>query len=252
MIYLKSEEHLIYIKQASRICADTLSLLSSFIKLGITGLQLDKIAADYIRSQGAIPSCLGYRGYPNSVCISINAGAVHCIPNDKPIKEGDVVKLDLVVNYNGWNADSALTVLVPPVLPQVRKLAETTYTAMLRGVEQAIEGNTVSDISKAVYEAKNEFGVIAEFCGHGIGKDIHEAPKIGNVPLDKKGSLLTAGMVICVEPIFCIGDPAIYYDPNQWDTWVLSGNPVAHFEHTLVINPFPLLPTVLTLRDNEK
>jgi methionyl aminopeptidase len=251
LITLKSEENLFYIKQASRILADTLSLLSLWVKPGITGLQIDKMAEDYIRSFGATPSCLNYKGFPNSCCISINSDAVHCIPNNKPFLDGDAVKLDLVVNYQGWNADSAITVLIPPVKPEVRTLAETTYTALLAGIGASIEGNMVSDITNAIYAARGNCGVVKEFCGHGIGKNIHEAPQISNVPTDKKDSLLIAGEILCIEPIFCIGDPAIFYDPKQWDTWVLSGNFVAHFEHTLIINPAPLPPTVLTLRNNE-
>ena len=251
MIYLKSAEHIELIKKAGTILADCLSFLSLQVQPGVTGLQIDAMAEQFIVERDGYPSCKGYRGYPNSICISVNAGAVHCIPNNKPFLSGDVVKLDLVVDYNGWKADSAITVLVPPVKPEVRKLAETTYTAMLEGISVAIEGNKVSDITKAIYGAKNEFGVIREFCGHGIGKDIHEAPQISNVPVDKKDFLLVAGMVLCIEPIMCIGDPAIFYDPKQWDTWVLSGNPVCHFEHTLVVNPFPIPPTVLTKRNNE-
>jgi methionyl aminopeptidase len=253
MIFLKNSEHIESIKKAGTILSDCLSFLSLQVKPGVTGLQLDKLAEDFIRAQGGIPTCLNYRGFPNSVCISVNSGAVHCIPNNKTIKEGDVVKLDLVVNYKGWNADSALTVLVPPVQSEVRKLAETTYTAMLLGVGQAIEGNRVSDISKAIYEARNEFGVIKEFCGHGIGRDIHEAPQISNVSTKKeKDDLLVAGMVLCIEPIMCIGDPSIFYDPKQWDTWVLSGNIVSHWEHTVLIKPNGELPEILTLRKEEK
>lgn len=252
MIYLKSEEHLIYIKQASRICADTLSLLSSFCKPGVTGLQLDKMAEDFIRShEGATPATIGYKGYKNTLCISTNSQCVHCVPNNKFFVEGDIVKLDLVVDYNGWKADSALSVLIPPVKSEVRKLAETTYTAMLKGISACIEGNTVQSVSQAIYDARNEFGVIKEFTGHAIGRNIHEAPQIPNCVVKERNSQLIAGMVLCIEPIFSIGDPAIFYDSKQWDTWSLSGQPIAHFEHSILVNPAPLPPTVLTLRNNE-
>jgi methionyl aminopeptidase len=249
MILLKSDHDIELTKQASRICADTLDLLSSFVRPGKTGLEVDKLAEEYIRSMGGVPSCKGYKGFPASLCLSVNAGAVHCIPNNNPIKEGDVVKIDLVVNYQGFNADSAITVLVPPVKPDVQKLVETTYNAMLRGVEQAIEGKTVLDISQAIFDARNGCGVIKEFSGHGIGRDIHESPQIPNYPVKEKNTTLVSGMLLCIEPIFCIGDPAIFYDPKQWDTWVLSGQPVAHFEHTVLVTSQK--PQILTLRSDE-
>lgn len=251
LILLKSPEHIELIKKAGEITANTLSFLSSFVIPGRTGIEIDKIAEDYIRSMGGIPSCKGYQGYPANICLSIGSQAVHCIPTDKPILPGQVVKIDLVVGFKGWNADSAITVLVPPVKPEVRKLAETTYTAMLRGISACIEGNTVQSISQAIYDARGDCGVISQFTGHGIGKDIHEAPQIPNYVVKEKNSLLVAGQILCIEPIFCIGDPAIYYNAKEWNTWMLSGQPVCHFEHTLLVNPAPLPPTILTLRNNE-
>jgi len=251
LITLKSAEHLKLIKKAGEITANTLSFLSSFVVPGRTGLEIDKLADDYINAQGGTAACKGYGDYPASICISVNAGAVHCIPNDTPFQPGDVVKLDLVVDYNGWKADSAITVLIPPVKPEVRKLAEDTYTAMLAGISACIEGKTVQSVSKAIFDARSNCGVIKEFTGHGIGRDIHEGPQIPNFVAKEKNSLLVAGMVLCVEPIFCIGDPAIYHKQKEWNTWLFSGQPVAHFEHTLLVNPAPLPPTVLTLRNNE-
>lgn len=254
-IYLKSEEQIELVRKAGEITANTLSLLSSFVAPGKTGLEIDKLAEDYIRSMGGIPATIGYKGYKHTLCVSTNSQCVHCEPSNKPFAEGDIVKIDLVVNYKGWNADSAISVLIPPVRPEVRKLAEATYTAMKQGILAAIEGNRVLDISKAIYEARIEsgvtYGVIKEFTGHAIGKDIHEAPQIPNIPQKERDSLLVAGMVLCIEPIFCIGDSSIYYNPKQWDTWLLSGNSVAHFEHTLLVNPAPLPPTILTIRNNE-
>jgi len=253
IITLKSSEQIELIKKAGAITSDCLSFLSLQVQPGMTGLRIDKLADDFIQSFGGIAACKGYDGYPASICISVNSKAVHCIPNDVPFKPGDVVKLDLVVNYKGWNADSALTVLIPPVRPEVVKLAENTYSAMLDGIRAAIEGNTVQNISSAIYAARDDSGVIREFTGHGIGKEIHEMPQIPNyLKKDQPSTLLVAGMVLCIEPIFCIGDPAIYHKKGEWDTWMFSGQPVAHFEHTLVVNSAPLPPTILTLRNNEK
>ena len=252
MILLKSDSNLEYLKKAGTILADCLSFLSLQVKPGITGLQIDKMAENFIRSHnGATPACKGYKGYPNATCISINAGAVHNIPTDKPFLDGDVVKLDLVVDYLGWKCDSAITCLIPPVKPEVRKLAETTYTAMRKGIEAVVEGNTVQDISKAIYDAREDCGVIREFTGHGIGRDLHEAPQIPNYVVKEKNALLVAGEILCIEPIFSIGSPAIYYNQSEWNTWLLSGNFVAHFEHSILVNPAPNPPTVLTKRSNE-
>ena len=248
---MKSEEHIEKMRVAGRVCADTLSYLSLLCKPGVTGLQIDKMADDYINSFGGTAACKGYNEYPASICISVNAGAVHCIPNNIPFQPGDVVKLDLVVDYKGFKADSAITILVPPVKPEIRKLAETTYTAMLQGISACIEENTVQDISRAIFDARNGCGVIQQFTGHGIGKGIHESPQIPNYVSKDKNSLLVAGEILCIEPIFCIGSPEIYYNPKEWNTWLLSGKSVSHFEHTILVNPFPLKPTILTLRNNE-
>ena len=219
----------------------------------MTGLQIDKLADDYVQSFGGTAACKGYDGYAASICISVNANAVHCVPDSKPFLPGDIVKLDLVVDYHGWKADSAISVLIPPVKPEIRKLAETTYTAMLRGIEAAIEGNTVQSISRTIYDARNEYGiecgVVKEFTGHGIGQSIHEGPSIPNVVIKEKNSLLVGGMVLCIEPIFCLGKPDIYYKAKEWNTWMLDGSWVAHFEHTVLITSGK--PEILTLRKNE-
>jgi methionyl aminopeptidase len=254
LITIKNSEQIEQIKKAAIIAADTLSLLSSFIIPGKTGLEVDALAEEYIRDNGGTAACKGYENFPSSLCISVNANAVHCIPDNKPFLEGDIVKLDLVVDYNGWKADTAISVLILPVKPEVRKLAETTYTAMLRGIEQAKEGNTTQSISKAIYDARNEYGlecgVIREFTGHAIGRNIHESPSIPNVVIKEKNSLLVAGMVLCIEPIFCLGKPDIYYKKGEWNTWMLDGGWVSHFEHTILITKDK--PEILTLREIEK
>ena len=251
MITLKSAEHIELIKQASRIAADTLSLLSSFVIPGKIGLEIDKLAEDYIRSMGGIPSCKGYGGFPYSICYARNSQGVHCFPDKEPIQEGDLVKLDLVVNYKGWNADTAISIIVPPAKKEDVNLCYNTYRALQQGILQAKPGNRVSDISKAVFDSRNGCGVVKPFCGHGIGKDIHEGPSIPNYVVPEKDALLVENMVICIEPIFTSGNGEIYYKKDEWPTFTMDGSKLAHFEHTLLINPAPLPPTVLTLRNNE-
>jgi len=252
IITLKTSEQIDLITKAATITSDCLSFLSLQVKPGATSKQLDMLANDFIMARGGTAACKGYQDFPAAICISVNSQAVHCIPDDTPFKEGDVVKLDLVVDYKGWKADSALTVLIPPVKPEIQKLVQNTYQAMINGIRQCVEGNTVQDISKAIYATRGDCGVIREFTGHGIGKEIHEAPQIRNYVNDNQSTpVLVAGMVLCIEPIFCIGDPAIYHKKGEWNTWMFSGNSAAHFEHSILINPFPQHPTILTLRKNE-
>jgi methionyl aminopeptidase len=252
MILLKSEEQLVYMKKAAEITSRTLSLLSSFLIPGTTGLQLDKIAEEYIRSQGGIPATIGYRGYKHTLCVGINSQCVHCCPNTTIIKDGDLVKLDLVVSYQGWHSDSAITLLVPPIRPDVQKFVEVTERALWRGIRRVKEGNFVGDISQAVFEEanKNGYGVVVPFTGHGIGKNIHEVPQIPNIPQKTKGSMLISGETICIEPIFLMNQIAmVYYNKDQWDTWTLDGSLVAHVEHTILVTETGF--EVLTKRKNE-
>lgn len=228
--------------------------MSLQVQPGVTGLQIDKLADDFIQSHGGTAACKGFEGYTAATCISVNANAVHCIPDNKPFLEGDIVKLDIVVDYHGWKADSAISVLIPPVKPEVRKLAETTYTAMLQGISACINGNTVQSVSQAIYDARNEYGiecgVVKEFTGHGIGQNIHEGPSIPNVVIKEKNSLLVEGMVLCIEPIFCLGKPDIYYKKGEWNTWMMDGGFVSHWEHTVLVTNN--VPEILTLRKEER
>ena len=237
-------------RKSGKICADTLSYLVPLCQPGITGLQIDKWAEEFINDHGATASCKNYKGFPANLCLSVNSGAVHNIPNNEPFKLGDCLKLDLVVDYNGLKTDSAITVLLEPVKPEVRMLSETTYKAMLAGVEAAKEGQKVLDISKAIFGARNGLSVIAEFCGHGVGRNIHESPQISNIPRDKDTSLLVSSMVVAIEPIFCLGDPNIYYKEGTWPTYTLDGNFVAHWEHSVLITKDR--PEILTLRRDEQ
>ena len=250
MIFLKNSEHIELIKKAGTILADCLSFLSLQTVPGVTGLQLDKMAEEFIRDHGAVPSCKGYRGFPYSICYARNSQGVHCFPDKEPIQEGDLIKLDLVVNFQGWNADSAISLSIPPVQNTDAKLVLDTYKALQLGILQAKPGNRVSDISKAVFEARNGCSVVKMFSGHGIGKDIHEAPQIPNYFVKEKDALLVEGMVICVEPIFTAGKEDIYYKEGTWPTFTLDGSKLAHWEHTVLITEKG--PEILTLRKEEK
>jgi methionyl aminopeptidase len=249
VIYLKSEEHIELIKKAGEIAANTLSLLSSFILPGKTGLEIDVLAEQYIRDNGGVPSCKGYGGFPYSLCYARNSQGVHCFPDKEPILEGDLIKLDLVVSYQGWNADTAISLIVPPAKKKDLNLCYNTYRALQQGILQAKAGNRVSDISKAVFDARNGCGIVKPFTGHGIGRDIHEAPQIPNYIVPEKDALLVENMVICIEPIFTSGTGEIYYKKDTWPTFTMDGSRLAHFEHTLLITSKG--SEVLTLRKDE-
>jgi methionyl aminopeptidase len=246
MILLKSEEQIELIKKAGRIAADTLSLLSSFVIPGKTGLEIDALAEQFIRDNGGIPSCKGYGEFPYSLCYARNGQGVHCFPDKESINEGDLVKLDLVVSYQGWNADTAISLIVPPARKEDVNLCYNTYKALQMGILQAKPGNRVSDISKAVFDARNGCGVVKPFTGHGIGKDIHEGPQIPNYIVEGKDALLVENMVICIEPIFTNGTGEIYYKKGEWPTFTMDGSHLAHFEHSILITSKG--PEILTLR----
>lgn len=250
MIYLKNSEQIELVKKAGEITANTLSLLSSFCLPGKTGLELDKIAEEFIRDNGGIPSCKGYRDFPYSLCYARNSQGVHCFPDKEPIQERDLIKFDLVVNFQGWNADSAISLIVPPARNEDVKLVQDTHKALHLGILQAKPGNRVSDISKAVFNARNGCSVVKNFSGHGIGRDIHEAPQIPNYFVKEKDSLLVENMIICIEPIFTAGKEEIYYKEGTWPTFTMDGSKLAHFEHTVLITEKG--PEILTLQKSEK
>lgn len=253
IITLKSSENIELMKVAGRVCADTLSYLSLFCKPGITGLQLDKMAEEYIRDHGCVPSTIGYLGYKYSICFGINSQVVHCPPTNLPIKEGDLVKIDLVTSYQDWHCDSAITLLVPPIRPEVEKFVETTRRALYQGIKTVREGAFVGDISEAVFKEanSNNYGVVVPFVGHGIGyKEIHQAPQIPNIPQKTKGSMLISGETICIEPICTMTpDASIFYQKDQWETFTMNGSLAAHWEHTILVTETGF--KILTLRKGE-
>jgi methionyl aminopeptidase len=252
-ITLKTAEQIELIKIAGQVCASCLDYLFLLCKPGISTLELDRKAEEFIRANGCIPATIGYKGYQHTLCVGINSQGVHCVPSNAIIKEGDLVKFDLVVSYQGWHSDSAITLLVPPIRPDVKKFVEGTQEALWSGIRMAKEGNFVGDISKAIFDmaGKLGYGVVVPFVGHGIGKAIHEAPSIPNIPQQTKGSMLVSGQTICIEPIFLINPAAtIYHSKDQWDTWTLDGSLVAHWEHSVLVKTDGF--EVLTLRKDEE
>ena len=237
MIYLKTNEEIELLRENNILVSQALAEVAKHIKPGVTTKELDRIAEDFIRSHGAIPSFLGYEVYPASACISVNEQVVHGIPSDYVIKEGDIVSVDLGTFMKGFNGDSAYTFAVGEVDDEVRRLLEVTKEALYKGTAQAKAGNRVGDISAAVQEYAESFGygVVRELEGHGLGRKMHEAPGVPNYGMRGRGPLLKEGMVICIEPMITMGNRAIVFERDGWTVRTRDRKPAAHFEFAVAI-----------------
>jgi len=238
LILIKSQREIELMREAGRILDLTRQLLEKHIKPGVSTLQLDALAEEHIRSLGAIPSFKGYHGFPGSICTSINEVVVHGIPSMKHIlKEGDIITLDFGVNYKGYHADSATTYPVGQVSPEIKQLLEVTEKSLYIGLEQAKPGNYISDISYAIESFVKPFGygIVEEFTGHGIGRDLHEEPYVPNFGKPKQGPVMKPGMTFCVEPMINLGTKRVKILSDNWTTVTSDRKPSAHFEHMIVI-----------------
>jgi methionine aminopeptidase, type I len=249
MITIRTPEEIEKIALASKLTADTLSLLEKTVRPGISTLELDRIAEEYIRSNGGIPSCKGYEGYPASLCTSVNDMVVHGIPSAKKIlRKGDIISIDLVVELNGYMGDSCITIPVGHTNKKNLQLIEVTEQALFAGIKQAVPGNHVGDIGYAVEKTVKPYGygVLREYVGHGIGTDMHEDPEVPNYGTPGHGPRLEEGMVICIEPMITMGSPDILTLRDGWGVVTADGKPAAHIEHTVAITKDG--PKILTLR----
>ena len=255
MVSIKSDREIELMKEACKITAETHEMLGKIIKPGMSTLELDKIAEDFIKSKGGIPAQKGYpsgvRGVPNfpgTLCISINDVVIHGIPDKKTIiQDGDIVSIDLVVLKNGFHGDAARTHLVGNVSEKAKKLVEVTQQAFWEGIKYAKEGNRVGDIGYAVNEYVKKFGysVVREFQGHGIGREMHEEPGVPNYGRQGKGMRLQKGMTIAVEPMVIEKNPDIWELNDGWTIVTEDGSLSAHYENTILITEKE--PKVLTL-----
>ena len=249
MITIRTPEEIEKIALASKLTADTLSLLEKTVRPGSSTLELDRIAEEYIRSNGGIPSCKGYEGYPASLCTSVNDMVVHGIPSAKKIlRKGDIISIDLVVELNGYMGDSCITIPVGHTNKKNLQLIEVTEQALFAGIKQAVPGNHVGDIGYAVEKTVKPYGygVLREYVGHGIGTDMHEDPEVPNYGTPGHGPRLEEGMVICIEPMITMGSPDILTLRDGWGVVTADGKPAAHIEHTVAITKDG--PKILTLR----
>ena len=237
MIYLKTDEEIELLRESNLLVGMTLGELAKWIAPGITTLKLDKIAEEFIRDHGAVPGFLGYGGFPNTLCVSVNEQIVHGIPSNYELKDGDIVSIDCGTVKNGFNGDSAYTFCVGEVAYDVRRLLKTTKESLYLGIEQAVEGKRVGDISNAVqtYCEKKGYSVVRELCGHGVGKRLHEDPEVPNYGRRGCGPLLKSGMGIAIEPMINLGSRNIVIERDGWTTRTRDRKPSAHFEHTVAV-----------------
>lgn len=237
MIHLKTEKEIDIIKQSSLIVGKTLAEVAKIIRPGMMCKVLDKVAEEFIRDNGAVPSFKGYNGFPATLCISVNDVIVHGIPGNYELQEGDIVSVDCGAKKNGFHADYAYTFYVGKVVEEIQNLCIRTKESLYKGIEQAKEGNRIGDISYAVQSYVESFGysVVRELIGHGVGKYLHEKPDVPNYGQKGKGPKIKKGMVFCIEPMINLGLRYIRIDRDGWTIRTADGKHSAHFEHMVAI-----------------
>lgn len=242
-IFLKTEDEIELMRRANLLVAGTLGELARHIKPGVTTLHLDKVAEEYIRDNGAVPTFKGFPNpyggpFPASICTSVNDVVVHGIPDEETVlKDGDIISIDCGAVLDGFNGDSCYTFCVGEVSAEVKELLRTTKESLYLGIEAAVAGKHVGDIGDAVQThcSRHGYGIVRELTGHGIGRKMHEEPSVPNYGKRGNGVLLKLGMCIAIEPMITMGDRAIYMMPDRWTIRTRDGKPAAHFEHTIAI-----------------
>lgn len=254
-IPIKSAHSIEKMRIAGDITAEVLADVCAAVGEGVSTFELDQLAAEFLREKGATSPCLGYGGpknpYPGSICLSINDEVVHGVPRkDKLLRNGDIVSVDLVAEYDGFMGDSTRTVAVGEISSEVRNLLQWTEEALRIGIQQAIAGQQVGDISAAIqnYAESRSLGVVRELVGHGIGRKMHEEPQVPNWGIAGTGPRLRPGMTIAIEPMLTLGSHLLHFDNDGWTVRTADGSWAAHFEHTILITKGQ--PEVLTIKKN--
>lgn len=247
MIVIKSEQELEFMREAGRIVAQALLELKGIIEPGITTMELDRVAEHHIRSSGGVPAFKGYCGFPASICASVNEQVVHGIPSLRKLKDGDIVSIDIGVKLNRYYGDAAITVPVGKVEEKILQLVDVTEQSLYKGIEMAVAGNRLSDISHAVqvYAERFGYGVVRDYVGHGIGQRMHEDPQIPNYGPPGRGPLLKNGMTLAIEPMINLGTPDVEVLTDDWTVVTVDRKISAHFEHTVAVTDG--IPMILTL-----
>ena len=236
-VVLKKPDEINAIRKSSLLVGKALAEIAKIVEPGVTTLQLDKVAESFIRDHGAYPGFLGYHDFPNSICASVNQAVVHGIPNAQPLKEGDIVSIDIGVLWEGFWGDSAFTFAVGQISNDLQKLLDATRMCLELGVEQAAIGKRIGDIGYAVqnYAETNGYGVVRELVGHGVGIQLHEAPEVPNYGRRGQGLVMTEGLVIAIEPMINLGTKSVRQLKDGWTIETQDGKPSAHFEHTVAV-----------------
>ena len=238
MIFLKTDEEIELLRDSNRLLGMALAEVAKAIVPGVTTKQLDKIAYEYICDNGGTPSCLGYEGFPATLCTSVNEQVVHGIPSDKVVlKDGDIVSIDSCVLKNGFHSDSAYTFPVGNISDDVYRLLKTTKESLFEGIDQAVTGHRIGDIGSAIqnYCEKRGYSVVREFVGHGIGRDMHEQPEVPNYGRKGNGIVLKQGMVIAIEPMICMGRRNLIFEDDGWTARTADRKPAAHYELSVAV-----------------
>ena len=237
MISIKSKHEIELMKEAGMMVSKTHKYLQKYIKPGITTKDLDELAEEYIRSMGGIPTCKGYEGFPTALCTSINDEVVHGIPSNRQLKNGDIITIDMVIGYKGYQGDAAWTYAVGSISDEKKYLMEHTEKALYEGIKQVKPGAHIGDISNAIekYATKHKLGVVKELVGHGIGTEMHEDPDVPNYGRPGHGPRLKEGMVICIEPMLNLGTADIEILEDNWTIVTRDEKPSAHYEHTVLV-----------------
>ena len=237
MISIKSEREIELMRKAGLLVSKMHAFIKPYIKEGITTKELDRLCEKFIVDNNGVPTCKGYEGYPATLCTSVNDMVVHGIPNNYKLKNGDIITIDVVIGYKGYQGDAAWTYAVGCVDDNKKYLMEHTEKALYEGVKMVKPNNRIGDISAAIegYANKYKLGVVRELCGHGIGTDMHEDPDVPNYGKAGCGPLLKEGMVICIEPMLTLGKRYVYLMDDNWGVRTDDGMPAAHYEHTVLV-----------------
>ncbi|ULQ58015.1 type I methionyl aminopeptidase [Flavihumibacter rivuli] len=257
MIYYKTTAEVELMRESALLVSKTLAEVAKVIKPGMTTLEIDAFAEKFIVDHQAKPSFKNYKGYPFTCCISVNDAVVHGFPNDVPLKDGDIVSVDVGVYKNGFHGDSAYTFAIGSIPDDVKQLLKVTKESLYLGIEKATAGNRVGDISFAIQdyaERKHKYGVVRELVGHGLGKHLHEDPQVPNYGKRGSGPKLHDGLVIAIEPMVNMGVKEVWYEDDGWTVKTKDGKPAAHYEHTICVRrgKADILSSFVEIEANEK
>ncbi|HEU5299478.1 MAG TPA: type I methionyl aminopeptidase [bacterium] len=237
MIILKTADELERMRRAGVLAAEALAEVARAVRPGVTGSALDRVAEAFIRDHGGVPSFKGYRGFPASVCISVNDEVVHGIPNGRPLRDGAIVSIDLGAVVEGFHGDTAVTLPVGEARPELRRLLAVARESLYKGIEVVRPGRSLGDVGAAVQRHAEAagFSVVRDFAGHGIGRHLHEEPQVPNFGEPRTGAALRAGMTLAIEPMVNLGGYEVVMDGDGWTVRTRDGKPSAHFEHTVAV-----------------